>query len=459
MYRGHTVGVVIPAYNEEPFIRETIVTVPAFVDRIYVVDDASTDDTWAEIRRAVALDRARAGHEQQNSDNRYPSQNSPLGATAESDYQGDDGRVRSNGGDRARSNGAGAPSVDEAAHDRRDASADVPFDDRIVAIQHEENRGVGGAIKTGYLRARDDGIAATAVMGGDGQMDPDVLGTLLDPIIDGEADYVKGNRFAGRRDAGDMPRLRFVGNAVLGALTKIASGYWSTGDPQSGYTAISRRALREADIESMYEFYGYCNDLLVKLNVAGMRVVDLPNPIIYGDEESHIRYRTYVPRVSWMLLRNFLWRLRTNYLAYDFHPLVVAYGVGAGASTLGAVGVLASVAGLVGVGPAALSSVGILEGLVSALTFAVGVLALVGAMVMDMRDNDHLDAVLVPDRGRPAGASSEQGEAASSRRTDPATNGHARAPLSDPSLESDGGQPTADAAEVSPDDGDRCEDE
>lgn len=443
MYRGHTVGVVIPAYNEEPFVRETIVTVPAFVDRIYVVDDASTDDTWAEIQRAVALDRARSerrGRTEQN------------GETDES----------------GRPDGQDTPSYrpERARRNGESTQSDDAFDERIVAIQHEENRGVGGAIKTGYLHAREDGVAATAVMGGDGQMDPGVLGTLFDPIIDGEADYVKGNRFAGRRDAGDMPGLRFVGNAVLGALTKIASGYWSTGDPQSGYTAISRRALREANIEEMYEFYGYCNDLLVKLNVARLRVVDLPNPIIYGDEESHIKYRTYVPRVSWMLLRNFLWRLRTNYLAYDFHPLVVAYGVGAGASAVGALGVLSSLAsltGLAGAGPAAATTTAVIGGLVSTLLFVVGALALVGAMVMDMADNDHLDAIVLPDREGPAGAGVDDDPAASDRTTTSAVNGRARAAESGPSLESDGGQP-ADAerdraSESSPDDADSPGDE
>ncbi|MFB9826166.1 glycosyltransferase [Halobaculum roseum] len=422
MYRGQTVGVVIPAYNEEPFVRETIVTVPAFVDRIYVVDDASTDDTWTEIQRAVALDRARSDRRGRSERNRKHD--------------------RHNSSDRQESRPErpdGARGTDESTR------TDGPFDERIVAIRHEENRGVGGAIKTGYLHARDDDIAATAVMGGDGQMDPDVLGTLFDPIVDGEADYVKGNRFVGRRDRGDMPRLRFVGNAMLGALTKIASGYWSTGDPQSGYTAISRRALHEADIEGMYEFYGYCNDLLVKLNVARLRVVDLPNPIIYGDEESHIRYRTYVPRVSWMLLRNFLWRLRTNYLVYDFHPLVVAYGVGAGASALGAVGLfasLASVAGLVGAGSAAASTVGV-AGLVSALLFVVGACALVGAMAMDISENDHLDDVLFPDRGGPTGGPVESGpDVLPSVAGDTESNGSQVSRKSGSTIESDGGRRT-----------------
>lgn len=321
MYRGHTTAVVIPAYNEAGFVGDTIESVPAFVDRIYVVEDGSTDDTWREIREtASAVNEAKSGQ----------------------------------------------------------------FPERVVPIRHQQNRGVGGAIKTGYLRARDERIDVTAVMGGDGQMDPEILGNLFDPILDGRADYTKGNRLLGRTDRGDMPRFRFVGNAILAALTKIASGYWANGDSQSGYTAISLRALEETDIESMYEFYGYCNDILVKLNVAGMRVLDVPRPITYGDEDSHIKYHTYIPRVSLMLARNFLWRLKTNYLVFDFHPLVGAYAAGGVASL---VAVFAGVWALPGVGQFGTS--------IARAGFAVafgllGLLSFVVAMVLDAAANDEL---------------------------------------------------------------------
>jgi glycosyltransferase involved in cell wall biosynthesis len=251
MYTDHTIAVVVPAYNESGFVGDVIETLPPFVDRVYVIDDQSTDDTWQEI-----TDTAEAV-------------NDSVTAT--------DG-------------GAG-------------------FDRRVVPIQHEENRGVGGAIKTGYLRARDDEIDVTAVMGGDGQMDPTLLERIIAPVVDGEADYVKGNRLVNETDHEEMPRFRLVGNRILTLLTKIASGYWRVGDPQMGYTAISLDALHDADIESMYEFYGYCNDLLVRLNVTNHTVVDVPSPLNYGDEHSDISYITYIPRVSLMLLRTFLWRL------------------------------------------------------------------------------------------------------------------------------------------------------
>jgi|GEM_PF-144531 len=333
MYRNHTVGVVIPAYNEEGLVGPTIRSVPKYVDRIYVIDDGSTDDTWNEITET---------------------------ATRE--------------------------------NERRRSEPDVHpfFDDQVVPIQHDENRGVGGAIKTGYLRARDEALDVTAVMGGDGQMEPEIFESLCDPIVDGRAEYVKGNRFADRTERGSMPAFRYVGNAILASLTKVASGYWRIGDPQSGFTTISLHALESAAIEDMYEFYGYCNDLLVKLNVAGLRVVDIPRPITYGDEESSIRYRTYIPRVSGMLFRNFLWRLRVNYLTFDFHPLVIAYLAGGLASGAGLLGLASSLPGF------GAPSSAVVRGLLGLLLVLVGMLSFVAAMVLDKRENDHLNAVIDP---------------------------------------------------------------
>ncbi|KAB1185114.1 MULTISPECIES: glycosyltransferase family 2 protein [Haloferax] len=271
MYKGNTISVVIPAYNESDFIGEVLERIPTYVDRVYVVDDGSTDRTWEEIQSHAALSHAST-------------------------------------------NGK--------------ATGEVHFDQRIVPIRHTVNRGVGGAIKTGYLHAREDQIDITAVMGGDGQMDPDHLPDLLDPIVEGRADYAKANRLTKRENRSSMPTFRFVGNVILSGLTKIASGYWRISDPQNGYTAISLEALEQAPIEEMYEFYGYCNDLLAKLNSRGLRVVDVPIVGVYGDEKSHIRYQTYIPRVSAMLLRTFIWRLRESYLRGRLHPVPLLYLTG-----------------------------------------------------------------------------------------------------------------------------------
>jgi glycosyltransferase involved in cell wall biosynthesis len=280
MYRNHSVGVVVPAYNEARFVGEVIETVPPFVDRVYVVDDGSTDETWATIQETAATVNGHAAE-------------------------------RTNG--------------------------DGPFDQRIVPIRHDENRGVGGAIKTGYERARSDRIGVTAVMGGDGQMRPERLTDYLDPIVSGEADYAKGNRLLEESDHADMPRHRLLGNRVLSVLTKVASGYWGIGDPQNGYTAISLTALDAIDIDEMYEFYGYCNDLLVTLNVHGFRVADVPRDCNYADEESHISYPTYVPRVSGMLFSNFCRRLREQYVRGGMFPTGSCYTSGMVIGLFGAV--------------------------------------------------------------------------------------------------------------------------
>ncbi|QLG29792.1 glycosyltransferase family 2 protein (plasmid) [Halorarum halophilum] len=331
MYRGHTVGVAIPAYNEEGFVGRTLERVPSFVDRVYVVDDASTDGTWAEITETA-----------------------------------------------------------ERLNEAYDPPDDGPnrFSKRVVPIQHEENRGVGGAIKTGYQRAREEEIDVTTVMGGDDQMEPEMLDRLLDPIVEGRADYTKGNRFLNRTDREDMPAFRFVGNAILSGLTKVASGYWETGDPQSGYTAISLEALNRADIDGMYEFYGYCNDLLVKLNVAGLRVVDVPRPVTYGEEESDINYVTYIPKVSGMLLRNFLWRLRTKYLLFDFHPLVIGYAVGVLATLAGAA---ATLAGVLGNDDGPVAKIDSNDS--SIVLWLVGIVSILWAMTLDMKANASLNDV------------------------------------------------------------------
>lgn len=266
MYDGHLVGVVVPAYNEVGLVGDVIRTMPEFVDRVYVVDDASTDDTYAEIKRA----------------------SEHVNRTREAET--DSGR----------------------------------WSQTVVPLRHETNRGVGGAIKTGYKKAVRDGVDVTAVMGGDGQMPPEQLSKILQPVVDGRAGYAKGNRLISPARQHEMPRFRYLGNNILSYLTKIASGYWGISDPQNGFTAISMEALERIDLDALYEDYGYCNELLVRLNVANVRVAEVPQPPVYGDEESHIQYSTYIPKVSTMLLRSFCWRLWTL-VTTSLHPVGLGY--------------------------------------------------------------------------------------------------------------------------------------
>jgi glycosyltransferase involved in cell wall biosynthesis len=152
----------------------------------------------------------------------------------------------------------------------------------IEIVRHAGNRGVGGAIATGYRQALRSGAHAIAVMAGDAQMDPRDLSALLAPLSRGVADYAKGNRFLSPDVRRVMPPLRYLGNVVLSHLTRLTSGYPRVFDSQCGYTAISRRALLAIDPEQLFPRYGYPNDLLSRLAQVQARVVDVPVRPVYG---------------------------------------------------------------------------------------------------------------------------------------------------------------------------------
>jgi glycosyltransferase involved in cell wall biosynthesis len=226
--------------------------------------------------------------------------------------------------------------VDDRSSDGTAAVVEALGDPRLELIRHERNEGVGAAIVTGYKRARDEGIDVTAVMAADNQMDPADLQTLVEPVARGEVDYAKANRlFTGQ--AWDLiPRTRYLGNAVLSLLTKVASGYWHVADSQTGYTAISLEYLKLLDLDRIYRGYGMPNDMLVHLNIWNARVRDYPSRPIYNvGERSGIRLRKVVPRISWLLLKGFFFRMREKYVIRDFHPLVFFYFLGFLMTTLG----------------------------------------------------------------------------------------------------------------------------
>ncbi|WP_117364730.1 glycosyltransferase family 2 protein [Natrarchaeobaculum sulfurireducens] len=337
MYKGKTVGVVVTAYDEAAFVGSVIETVPAFVDRIYVVDDDSPDESWRVIQDVA---------ERINDREETPPE------FAVTDGGDGDGR-------------------------------------RVVPIRHEENRGYGAAVKTGYERAAADDIDVVAVMNGDGQMDPAILDRIVDPVATGEADYAKGNRLLTREDREGMSTFRFVGNAMLTGLSKFASGYWTIGDPQNGYTAISRETIESLDLESITDQYGFLNHILTHLNVDDRRVADVSMSAVYGDEESSIRYVPFIRYVSLLLLRSFLWRLKRQYVVEGFHPTVVFYGSGTAGLAGGLLGAFASLrqrtrdAG---------SSGGVVAGLLASfVAVLVGLLALGIAIAMDATANESLE--------------------------------------------------------------------
>ena len=262
MVEGKRVAVVVPAFQEEDLVAETVRGIPDFVDLIVVVDDHSADAT---------VEKARA-----------------------------------------------------------------TGDPRLEVIEHEVNQGVGGAIATGYARCRDLAVDVTCVMAADNQMDPAELPALVGPVARGEVDYAKANRLFSGEAWKLIPRSRYLGNAILSLLTKIASGYWHVADSQAGYTALSLGALRRLDLDRLYRRYGFPNDVLVHLNVQNARVRDVPSRPVYGvGERSGIRIRHVAPRIAWLIFKGFWWRMKEKYVIRDFHPLVFFYALGILMSVVG----------------------------------------------------------------------------------------------------------------------------
>ena len=199
--------------------------------------------------------------------------------------------------------------VDDASRDATARRAAAHRCGRTEIIRHAANRGVGGAIVSGYRRALALRADATAIMAGDGQMDPADLPRLLDPIADDRADYVKGNRFAHPDVWRAMPAARIAGNLALSMVTRLTSGYRDLFDSQCGYTAIASSALERLDLDRVFPRYGYPNDLLARLHAVGARVQDVPVRPVYGPRwKSGIRIHTVVYPIAFVLLRSWLER-------------------------------------------------------------------------------------------------------------------------------------------------------
>jgi len=197
---------------------------------------------------------------------------------------------------------------------------------------------------------------------------------------------VKGNRLFRGESWQMIPHYRYLGNAVLSLLTKIASGYWHIADSQSGYTAISRLALERLDLDHIYQRYGMPNDLLVKLNVGNFRVCDVSvRPVYNVGEASGIRLRKVIPTISWLLFRGFCWRLKEKYILRDFHPLVFFYGMGLLLFPVGTWLGLYLLLYRLFVGPVAATSA-----LFAAFLMISGLQSLFFAMWFDMDYNRHL---------------------------------------------------------------------
>lgn len=213
--------------------------------------------------------------------------------------------------------------VDDASTDDTSAVARATGDPRLVVIRHEQNTGVGGAIITAHRKAMELGSDINVVFAGDAQMDPAYLTSLLDPIVHDGYGFTKANRFYSSDSFGSMPRHRIFGNIVLSLLNKMSSGYWNLFDPQNGYTAITTETLRRLDLDRISTRYDFENDLLINLNILGVRACDVPVPAIYGDEVSGIKLRRVVPALLGTLIGGFWRRIIAKYVVRTFSPVAL----------------------------------------------------------------------------------------------------------------------------------------
>jgi len=302
MLENKTVAVVVPAYNEEKQIEKVLKTMPDFVDRIVVVNDHSTDKTEDVVLNYIKRDKSEA-----NGLNHRK-------------------KVVPNGYNRAEIVVQEMRKQEEERFTPSKVVNENYKKDRIVLISHLKNASVGASIATGYKWCLDNNIDCTAVMGGDGQMDPNELKSICEPIVDEEVDYAKGNRLKHRSAKLVIPRIRYAGNSILSMLTKIASGYWQISDTQTGYTAISLNALKGLYLYDIYPSYGCPNDILVKLNIANFAIKEVPiKPVYNVGEQSKMKMVNVIPRISWLLFKLFWVRLYKKYLFRDFHPLFLLY--------------------------------------------------------------------------------------------------------------------------------------
>lgn len=186
-------------------------------------------------------------------------------------------------------------------------------DPRVVVIEHAENQGVGGSVMSGYQAAIAEGITVIVKVDGDGQMDPTLIPMFVAPILAGEADYTKGNRFFDLEQIGAMPPLRLFGNAVLSLMTKLSSGYWDLFDPTNGFTAIHAAAASHLPFGKISRRYFFETDMLFRLNTIHASVVDIPMDASYGDEVSNLKISKVVTEFFAKHVRNFTKRLFYNY--------------------------------------------------------------------------------------------------------------------------------------------------
>lgn len=201
-------------------------------------------------------------------------------------------------------------------------------DARVTVIRHAENQGVGGAVMAGYAAAIKDGMDIIVKVDGDGQMDPRLIPDLVAPIVAGDADYTKGNRFFDLEKIHAMPKVRLFGNAMLSFMTKLSSGYWDLFDPTNGYTAIHGDVARHLPFRKISRGYFFETDMLFRLNTLRAVVVDIPMDAQYGNEVSNLKISRIIGTFLILHFRNFVKRIFYNYYLRDMSLASIELPVG-----------------------------------------------------------------------------------------------------------------------------------
>ncbi|MCB2016696.1 MAG: glycosyltransferase [Hydrogenophaga sp.] len=201
-------------------------------------------------------------------------------------------------------------------------------DPRVKVLFNEVNLGVGGAVMRGYREASNEGCDIVVKIDGDGQMSPELLPQFIAPILDGYADYTKGNRFFDLSEISQMPLIRLFGNAVLSFMSKISSGYWDVFDPTNGYTAIHARVIEHLPLDKISRRYFFESDMLFRLNTLRCVVLDVPMDASYGEEQSNLKIKSIVFDFLFKHMRNFFKRLFYNYFLRDLTPASVELVMG-----------------------------------------------------------------------------------------------------------------------------------
>ena len=255
-------------------------------------------------------------------------------------------------------------------------------DGRIILLQHEKNLGVGGAIQSGYLHALENETQIIVKLDSDGQMDPAFLRQLIEPILSGQADYTKGNRFLHEKELMSMPYMRRIGNLGLSFLTKIASGYWNIFDPTNGYTAINFRALQSLNFDRLAKRFFFETSMLLELGLQRMVVKDVYIPANYGVEKSYLSAWKAFFEFPPKLFRGMLRRIAYFYFIRDFTAITVFLVMGIGSVLFGTIWgiyewVHSSILGVV-------SSTGTV--MIAVLPFILGIQFLLQAIVMDIQN-------------------------------------------------------------------------